>query len=196
MAYFNTIKRSFANVDLSNGINTNEFLEAAEGMVNMFDVIGSTAFGFVQSDMSGNIKRLRVRYASDPDQNSTLESLVDRESGEPKRLATEGLLWLIRALEFTAKGLRRSLDHPKEELAESFSVAYETTLRKHHNFLVRPVFALAVKSCPYRQDFYERIDIVDDTAIGLMREWLSALDILVDRVQTLFNQHPEYIKGM
>ncbi|OAD65745.1 hypothetical protein PHYBLDRAFT_175918 [Phycomyces blakesleeanus NRRL 1555(-)] len=143
MAYFNTIKRSFADVDLSNGIDTNEFLEATEGMVKIFDVIGSTAFGFVQNDMNGNIKRLRLRYESNPEKNDTLEHLLEGESDESKRLATEGLLWLIRALDFTAKGLTRSLDNPDEELTYSFSVAYETTLRQYHNFLVRPVFAVS-----------------------------------------------------
>ena len=73
--------------------------------------------------------------------------------GEKKRTATEGLLWLMRyvhrgasltrrGLEFTAAALRRSIDNTDEELGESFSKAYEQTLRQYHSFVVRPVFTV------------------------------------------------------
>lgn len=48
----------------------------------------------------------------------------------------------FRGLEFTAKALRRSVDHPSEELSASFTQAYEETLRKHHSMLVRPLFSV------------------------------------------------------
>lgn len=48
-----------------------------------------------------------------------------------------------RGLDFTAQALRRSLDDANEELAASFTKAYEQTLRKHHNMLVRPVFGVS-----------------------------------------------------
>lgn len=75
--------------------------------------------------------------------------------GDKKRTATEGLLWLLRyvhiffaltysGLEFTAQALRFSLDNQNEELATSFTKAYEHTLRKHHSILVRPVFTVCI----------------------------------------------------
>lgn len=33
-----------------------------------------------------------------------------------------------------------SLDHPAEELANSFRMAYDVTLRPYHSFIVRPIF--------------------------------------------------------
>lgn len=82
MATFFDGKRSFKDVTIGadDGINTTEFLEAAEGVVQLFgeiapgnaivhwetgwlltdlgwvDVLGSTAFSPVKSDMTGNIK--------------------------------------------------------------------------------------------------------------------------------------------
>lgn len=49
-----------------------------------------------------------------------------------------------RGLDFTAQALRRSMDNPAEELNTSFTKAYEATLRKHHNMLVRPVFSVSL----------------------------------------------------
>lgn len=48
-------------------------------------------------------------------------------------------------LDFTAQALRRSIENPEEELNTSFTKAYEATLRKHHNMMVRPVFAVSNK---------------------------------------------------
>lgn len=76
MTYFDTLARSYVDVDISNGINTEQFLEATEGVVKLFgkentvgfkrrkthldsfviDQLGSAAFSPVQSDLNGNIK--------------------------------------------------------------------------------------------------------------------------------------------
>lgn len=80
------------------GINTADFLEAAEGLVRLFDLLGSTAFAIVQKDMTGNIEKIRARQLAFPAQSDTLESLVKSESVEKKRTATEGLLWLLRSV--------------------------------------------------------------------------------------------------
>lgn len=53
-------KRSFAEVPIDEGkdkaIGTSQFLEAAEALTGLFDVLGSVAFNPVKSDMNGNIK--------------------------------------------------------------------------------------------------------------------------------------------
>ncbi|KAG1086568.1 hypothetical protein G6F42_020938 [Rhizopus arrhizus] len=56
MTYFDTLKRSYVDVDTSKGIDTEQFLEATEGLVKLFDLLGSAAFSVVQNDMNGNIK--------------------------------------------------------------------------------------------------------------------------------------------
>lgn len=56
--FFEGLKRNFTDVPVSteDKVSTTEFLEAAESLVTLFDVLGSTAFGVVQKDMTGNIK--------------------------------------------------------------------------------------------------------------------------------------------
>ncbi|KAG1442382.1 hypothetical protein G6F56_011084 [Rhizopus delemar] len=196
MTYFDSLSLSYVNVDTSNGVNTEQFLEATEGLVKLFDLLGSTAFSVVQNDMNGNIKKIRERYLTNPTANNTLEELTKVESPEKKRVATEGLLWLSRGLDFTAQALHRSLDHPNEELDISFTKSYENTLKKHHSFVVRPVFGLAMKACPYRVDFYQKLEVSDEAGLTQMREWLHALENIISTIQNVFKANPAYIKGM
>jgi hypothetical protein len=53
-------RKSFADVNYDaskdNAINTTQFLEASESLTTLFDVLGSTAFKPVKSDMQGNVK--------------------------------------------------------------------------------------------------------------------------------------------
>ncbi|GAA5806499.1 glycolipid transfer protein domain-containing protein [Helicostylum pulchrum] len=196
MTYFDSLARSYTDVDLSKGIDTEQFIEATEGLVKLFDLLGSAAFSVVQNDMNGNIKKIRERFLSNPTANSTLQELLATEAPDKKRVATEGLLWLSRGLDFTAQALRRSVDGGEEELNVSFTKAYEQTLRKHHNMLIRPVFSLAMKACPYRKDFYEKIGVVNETAFAQMKSWLEALENIIRIIQEVFKANPAYIKGM
>ncbi|ORX55193.1 glycolipid transfer protein [Hesseltinella vesiculosa] len=195
-SFFDTVACSYTDVDTSNGIDTDKFLQATEGVVSLFDALGSSAFTVVQNDMNGNIKKIRTRFLSNPTANNTLENLVANEAHEKKRVATEGLLWLIRGLDFTAQALRRSLTDVSEELNVSFTKAYEGTLRKFHSIVVRPVFSLAMKACPYRKDFYVKIHVSSEEDVAKMGAWLGALEAIILTINTLFATKPQLIKGM
>lgn len=88
-------------------------------------------------------QKIRKREMTALEKSETLEELVKNEpADDKKRTATEGLLWLTRGLQFTAIALRRSLDNPEEELSESFTKAYEQSLKKYHSFVVKPIFTV------------------------------------------------------
>ena len=89
-------------------------------------------------------QKVRARYEASPTLSGTLESLVDNEKNEKKRVATEGLLWLLRGLSFTCKALQNAQADASEELAAAFTKSYEITLKKFHNFVVKGVFSV----CP------------------------------------------------
>jgi hypothetical protein len=61
-------KRSFVDVPVDeskdNAISTSEFLEAAEALTGLFDILGSVAFNPVKSDMNGNVKVRKYRRIS------------------------------------------------------------------------------------------------------------------------------------
>ncbi|KAJ1917301.1 hypothetical protein IWQ60_001791 [Tieghemiomyces parasiticus] len=196
MGYFDTLPQSFADVAIrDDGVETVKFLAAAEGLVDLFDAINPLAFKPVKSDMTGNITKVRTKYATDPAAFDTLQKIVLSEANQKDKTATQGLLWLKRGLEFTAKALRRNLNDAKEELAVSFTEAYGQTLRAFHSMFVRPVFALAMKACPYRKDFYANLGDDQAQVQVLLGEWLAGLEKIIDNLNA-FYASGKYDKGL
>ncbi|KAF7712420.1 Uncharacterized protein PECH_002153 [Penicillium ucsense] len=162
--WFSSIPRSFEEVpiDTANGnaISTVEFLEAAGSLVTLFDVIGGVGLAAVKSDLTGNITKVQERYNKAPAESQTLQDLVRNELKSGQHKATEGLLWLVRGLQFTASALRLSLNNPSEELNASFLGAYKAPggLSTHHGYIIRKGTEVAIKSgVPYRKDFYNKL---------------------------------------
>ncbi|KAL9041237.1 MAG: hypothetical protein Q9180_001413 [Flavoplaca navasiana] len=177
--WFDTLKKSFVDVpvDSSNGnaIPTSEFLEAAESLTTLFDLLGSLAFTPVKNDMIGNIKKVRDRQLASPNESSTIQSLVLNELKSKKHTSAEGLLWLVRGLDFTSQALRHTLQNPDVELSTSFRNAYTGTLKPHHSFMVKPIFSAAMSATPYKKDFYIKMGNEEKAKVD-MAKWLDALE--------------------
>jgi len=178
--WFDTLRKSFVDVPIDtskdNGIATTDFLEAAESLTTLFDLLGSVAFTPVKTDLQGNIKKIRDRQLAAPLDGETLQSLVVNELKTKKHTATEGLLWLVRGLDFTAQALRENISAPAEELSASFRTAYGATLKPHHSFLVKPIFSAAMSATPYRKDFYAKISNDPTKGQEALKAWLEALE--------------------
>jgi hypothetical protein len=63
--------------------------------------------------------------------------------GGKKRPASEGLMWLLRGLDFTAQALTNAQKEPTQELSAAFTTSYENTLKKFHNFVVKGIFSVS-----------------------------------------------------
>ncbi|KAK1237758.1 hypothetical protein MKX07_003594 [Trichoderma sp. CBMAI-0711] len=178
-----TFKQSFVDVPIDaengNAIATTPFLDAAESLTTMFDVLGSVAFSPVKNDMLGNVKKLRDRQAAAPAESENIQDLSRNELKTKKHTATEGLLWLVRGLEFTCLALSANVAKPTEELADSFRTAYGSTLKPHHSFLIKPVFSAAMSACPYRKDFYTKLGSDQDKVVSDLRVYLASLEKIV-----------------
>ncbi|KIN00527.1 hypothetical protein OIDMADRAFT_42417 [Oidiodendron maius Zn] len=181
--FLDTIKRSFSDVPVDkekdNAVSTSEFLEAAESLTTLFDVLGSMAFQPVKSDMLGNVKKLRDRQLAAPLDSTTLQDLVRNELKTKKHTATEGLVWLVRGLDFTSIALTQNLATVSEELSVSFRSAYGGTLKPHHSFMVKPIFSAAMSACPYRKDFYEKLGDDQEKVAAELSVWLDALQNII-----------------
>ncbi|PQE22462.1 glycolipid transfer het-c2 protein [Rutstroemia sp. NJR-2017a BVV2] len=190
--FIDTINRSFVDVPVQkendNAIPTTEFLEASESLTTLFDVLGSAAFKPVKSDMIGNITKLRERQAAAPTESQTLQELVINEIKSKKHTATEGLVWLVRGLDFTAQALSKNLSTPSDELSVSFRSAYADTLKPHHSFVVKPLFSAAMSACPYRKDFYEKLGSDQQQVETSLREWLTALESDIAILKTFLDR--------
>ncbi|KAF9233549.1 het-c2 protein [Melanogaster broomeanus] len=197
MAPFLETVKSFADVPITDaGIDTLAFLEAAEGVVLLFKLLQNPAFAFVINDLQGNIVKVRARYDSHPTQSTTLELLIQTEQSDKKRPATEGLMWLLRGLVFTHQALHNSQSKPDLELAKAFTQGYESSLSQHHSFVVRGLFSVAMKACPYRKDFYAKLaadaeggaSVADDKLSEELDKWLHGLDKIVKQMQKVYKE--------
>ncbi|KAK1831868.1 EF-hand 1, calcium-binding site [Podospora conica] len=181
--HLQAMKRTFNNVPVAadNAISTEEFLEAAESLTTIFDLLGSVAFSPVKKDMLGNVEKLRKRYLAAPLESKTVQDLVRNELKTKAHVATEGLVWLVRGLEFTSLALSQNMAKPTEELADSFRGAYGSTLKPHHGFLIKPIFSAAMSACPYRKDFYHKLGSGGEEAHvqAELQEYLAALEKIV-----------------
>lgn len=104
MSFFEQMKTSFVDVPVdanrNNAINTTKFLDAAEELTKLFDLLGSVAFNPVKNDIIGNINKIRKRQLAAPTESETLQDLVLNELKTKKHDATEGLVWLVRYATF------------------------------------------------------------------------------------------------
>ncbi|KAF8159142.1 glycolipid transfer protein domain-containing protein [Crassisporium funariophilum] len=191
--HFETVK-SFADVPFTDsGVETQSFLEASDGLVQMFDLLGSGVFGFVQSDMRSNISGVRARYDATRDNSGTLEALVQSESTESQKHATPCLVRLTRGLSFTCKALQNMQSDTGSELHVCFKRSYDEVLRHHHTFVIRSVVSVAIRAVPRRNDFYTRIaqgGSIEKLDIELAK-WLSGLERIVKHIST-FLAHGGY----
>lgn len=194
--FFDQQKKSFTEVEISdNKINTSEFLEASESLVKLFDLLGSSAFSVVQSDMTGNITKIRTKLLENPAANGTLQDLILGEAAGKSKTATQGLLWLSRGLQFTSQAMRETVDNPSLELTKTFTDAYSKTLSKYHGMMIRPIFKLAMKACPYRKAFFEKLGADQDKVNKQLEEWLKALEAIVQIIMDFFASG-NYGKGL
>ncbi|KZT00574.1 glycolipid transfer protein [Laetiporus sulphureus 93-53] len=188
--YFETAK-SFAEVPITeDGVETASFLLAATDFLNMFDLLGSSVFGFVQSDMRSNLAGVRERYEAHTSKSTTLEKLVLCESQEHRGHATACLVRLIRGLLFTCQALQNMQSDKSSELHTCFKQSYDVVLGHQHTFLVRSAVSLAMRAIPNRRDFYDRI-----TQGGShkkfdaeLAKWLVGLETIVKRMRAFLEQ--------
>ncbi|KAI1006889.1 hypothetical protein K3495_g1330 [Podosphaera aphanis] len=194
--FLQTLKRSFDDVPVDHEkdsiVSTTEFLEAAEALTTLFDVLGSIAFQPVKSDLLGNIKKVRDRQAAAPTEGLNLQDLVRGELKLKKHTATEGLVWLVRGLDFTSIALTQNIANPSEELSTSFRNAYSLTLKPHHSFMVKPIFSAAMGACPYRKTFYAKLGADEGLVLRELDIWLSALRKQTSILKTFLDKEAKW----
>jgi len=187
--YFRTAK-SFADVSITeNGVDTASFLQASDDFVNMFDLLGSGVFGFVQTDLRSNIGGVRARYQVSPG-STTLEQLVSTEVNERQRQGTACLVRLIRGLYFTCKALQEMQRDTKADLHVCFKRSYDVVLKHHHTFIIRSVVTVAIRAVPHRHDFYNRVaqGAPHDEFDAELALWLVGLESIVTRMRQFLDQ--------
>ncbi|XP_017282084.1 pleckstrin homology domain-containing family A member 8 [Kryptolebias marmoratus] len=156
--FFSTMSHRFSDIRLDddNGIPSQEFLDSCYAIVPVLDKLGSTVFAPVKMDFVGNIKKIQQKLMSDPDGFPTLQSIVLHELGanvaQVRNSATEALLWLKRGLKFLQEFLSE-VNAGEQDIQAALNNAYGKTLRQYHGWVVRGVFALALRAAPSYRSF-------------------------------------------
>ncbi|XP_070691803.1 pleckstrin homology domain-containing family A member 8 [Pempheris klunzingeri] len=156
--FFSTMSHRFSDIRLDddNGIPTQEFLDSCYAIVPVLDKLGSTVFAPVKMDFVGNIKKIHQKLMSDSGSFPTLQSIVLHEVqtdvAQVRNSATEALLWLRRGLKFLKEFLSQ-VNAGEQDIQGALNAAYGKTLRQYHGWVVRGVFALALRAAPSYQSF-------------------------------------------
>lgn len=188
--YFETVK-SFADVPVSSdGVETASFLDASDGLVNMFDLLGIGVFSFVQVDLRANIGGVRSRHASHHQVSTTLEKLVTTEVQEGTRHSTACLIRLIRGLLFTCRALENMQADHTSELRACFKRSYDEVLKHHHGWFVQTAVTLAITAVPSRSEFYRRISqgAPQETFDTELSKWLKGLNLIVVHMKRFLDE--------
>jgi hypothetical protein len=141
-------------------ISTSGFIFAYRELYKLFDVLGR-GFGFVKSDLVSKCDILEQILASDPEQFSTLEKMVNWEVVNDKTITnpkdnlsgSRTLLRLVRALDFILLFLQNLENKPNQALGTSCSEAYDKTLAHYHSWAIRKAAGVAFHLLPTRENF-------------------------------------------
>lgn len=208
--FFSTMQSSFMDLQLEadGGIPIEHFLSACRCMVPIFDKLNATAFAPVKMDFQGNIRKIQQKYSTNPSSFTTLQKMVmgevDCKHHRVSSSATVALLWMKRGLQFIREFLVEILNN-QQDLSLAAGNAYSKSLRPYHGWVVRGVFAVAVKALPSREVFISLLAVPGGENKGVdflhslmsdMENYITALGeilrILNDfyKVHTLDNEEP------
>ncbi|KAI1886175.1 hypothetical protein AGOR_G00211290 [Albula goreensis] len=151
--FFSTMSHRFSDIRLEDdsAIPTQPFLDSCYALVPVLDKLGPTVFAPVKIDFVGNIKKINQKLLSDPESFPTLQTMVLHEVemgvAQVRNSATEALLWLKRGLKFLKEFLSE-VNAGERDIHAALNNAYGKTLRQYHGWVVRGVFALALRAAP------------------------------------------------
>ncbi|XP_062984722.1 pleckstrin homology domain-containing family A member 8 isoform X2 [Elgaria multicarinata webbii] len=201
--FFSAMSIRFSDIKLleDGGIPTGEFLQSCYEVVPVLDKLGSTVFAPVKMDFEGNIKKINQKYLTNKEEFSTLQKLilheVSTEEARVRHSATEALLWLRRGLKFL-KAFLTELRNGEKNIQTALNNAYGRTLRQHHGWVVRGVFALALKASPTYEGFLAALcvdgyDPRDGAFLnGMQRDLDSYLPAMEKQLGILDTLYEEY----
>ncbi|XP_041374810.1 pleckstrin homology domain-containing family A member 8-like [Gigantopelta aegis] len=162
--FFSEMSPSFTDLmfEEDNGIPVEPYLDACRSLLPLFDKLHSTAFAPVKMDFAGNMKKIQHKYSTDTTRFQTLQKMVlyevDHKQNTDSNSATVALLWLKRGLEFILEFLREFCSG-ETDLTLCAANAYSRSLKPFHGWVVKGVFAVAVKALPYRETFVSHLSV-------------------------------------
>ncbi|CAO2834015.1 unnamed protein product [Amaranthus hypochondriacus] len=158
-------------------ISTRPILSVCTLILQVLDKIGPT-MTVMRQDIYKNIQRLEALCDSDPTKYINLVEILNKEAveGIAKKgdSCSKAVLWLTRALDFTAALLKKLAVEPMENMEEIVGNSYETTLKPWHGWISAAAYKVALKLVPETETF-----------ISLLMDKGDNMDNLRDEIQVL-----------
>uniref|UniRef100_A0A8C6Y0J1 Pleckstrin homology domain-containing family A member 8 n=1 Tax=Naja naja TaxID=35670 RepID=A0A8C6Y0J1_NAJNA len=183
------------------GIPTEEFLNSCYEIVPVLDKLGPTVFAPVKMDFEGNIKKINQKYITNKEDFCTLQKIVlhdlSTEVAQIRHSATQALLWLKRGLKFLKEFLTE-LKNGEKNIQTALNKSYSKTLRQYHGWVVRGVFALALRASPTYAGFVAALSLAEcenqEEAFyhGMQRDlniYLPAMEKQLNILDALYEEH-------
>ncbi|OWF42560.1 pleckstrin homology domain-containing family A member 8-like [Mizuhopecten yessoensis] len=201
--FFSTMEPSFMDIKLEEdgGIPVQPFLGSCRSLVPIFDKFNATTFAPVKMDFQGNIRKIQQKYSTKPSDFTTLQRMVLFEMRSQQHhlssSATVALLWMKRGLEFIRAIFQEMLEG-QPDLCLAVNNAYSRTLKPFHGWVVRGVFAVAVKALPYKEVFITQLRATGHPGEGsiflqsLMADldsYCTALDEVIRILKDFYKSH-------
>uniref|UniRef100_A0A8C8ZTY1 Pleckstrin homology domain-containing family A member 8 n=1 Tax=Prolemur simus TaxID=1328070 RepID=A0A8C8ZTY1_PROSS len=192
--FFSTMNTSFSDIELleDSGIPTEAFLASCYAVV---PVLGKIVVSFLF------LQKVNQKYITNKEEFTTLQKIVlhevEADVAQVRNSATEALLWLKRGLKFL-KGFLTEVKNGEKDIQTALNNAYGKTLRQHHGWVVRGVFALALRAAPSYEDFVAALTIKEGDhqkeafSIGMQRDlslYLPAMEKQLAILDTLYEVH-------
>ncbi|KOC66609.1 Pleckstrin homology domain-containing family A member 8 [Habropoda laboriosa] len=184
----------FPNV-IQDEIETAEFLTAARGIVRILDKFGKV-FAAVKHDIEGNIDKLYTKYATDKEDNATLQDIILTENQtETDFIATESLMWLTRDLHMILLFFEKIVQDaktgtPTEDLAAFLQMSYKETLEPYDGWMAQLLFNLLSRLAPTRSQLLQALAVkrTDDsvTIINRLEIYSIRLRTNVSAIQSFY----------
>ncbi|XP_063054560.1 pleckstrin homology domain-containing family A member 8 [Engraulis encrasicolus] len=174
--FFSSMSHRFSDITLEedSGIPTQAFLDSCYAIVPVLDKLGPTVFAPVKIDFVGNIKKIQQKFQSDVPSFPTLQSIVLHEihtqQAQVRNSATEALLWLKRGLHFLLEFLQQ-VNTGEQDIHTALNNAYGRTLRQYHGWVVRGVFALALRAAPSYSAFAAALVVQEEAEPDVVSSW-------------------------
>ncbi|CAG5131711.1 unnamed protein product [Candidula unifasciata] len=164
------------------------YVDAYEELCKLFRLFG-TIFTFVTSDVEQKICILREYNKGDDSQEyKTVQSMLQFEvlheltDNKKKASGARTLLRLHRAMEFISAFLEKLKEtNSTVKFSSATSEAYDTTLARHHPWLIRKAVHVALYMLPARQDLLKKMGVDDD------QKGMQGISDLISELVIIFN---------
>ncbi|XP_077124959.1 pleckstrin homology domain-containing family A member 8 isoform X1 [Ranitomeya variabilis] len=201
--FFSTMTHRFSDLvyEDEEGIPSEYFLDSCYAIVPVLDKLGPTVFAPVKMDFVGNIKKINQKFITNKEELTTLQKIVLHEINnnlaQVRNSATEALLWLKRGLKFLFQFLTE-VKNGENNMQTALSNAYGKTLRQYHGWVVRGVFALALRAAPTYEGFVaalavregdQKDELFTDAMMRDLNIYLPAMEKQLNILDTLYDEH-------